>query len=68
MRVKPKDSSAVVRFPPPHVRRSLAPEGEEVPDDDVYWNRRLLAGEVVRCDSTPTGAEPVKPLTTREVK
>ena len=62
MKVKPVDPNAVIRDP--HTKRPLPAEGGEVPDN-VFWNRRLIAGEVVRVDATPTGREPVTPLTTR---
>lgn len=67
MRVKPVDPNAVIRDP--HTRRPLPAEGGDVPDDN-FWNRRLLAGEVVRIDTPsklakPAGNEPVAPLTTR---
>jgi len=62
MKVKPAPGSTV-RFPNDRTR-TLRDEGEDVPDDDVYWNRRLRDGSVVRIGA-PTGAEPVAPLTTR---
>lgn len=67
MRVKPVDPNAVIRDP--HTMRPLPAEGGEVPDN-VFWHRRLVAGEVVRIDDAanaakPNGAEPVAPLTTR---
>lgn len=68
MKLKPVDPNAVIRDP--HTKRVLPPEGAEVPDN-VFWNRRLIAGEVTRCDeepAKPTGREPVQPLTTRGSK
>lgn len=63
MRVKPVNPGAVIRDP--HTKRPLPAEGGEVPDN-VFWRRRLRAGEVVRIDTAePTGREPVAPLTTR---
>lgn len=63
MRVKPADSAAVIRDP--HTKRPLPAEGAEVPEDN-FWLRRLADGDVVRIDeSTPTGNEPIRPLTTR---
>lgn len=68
MRVKPVDPNAVIRDP--HTKRPLPAEGAEVPEDN-FWVRRLIAGEVVRCEESrapaaPTGREPVQPLTTRK--
>ena len=64
MRVKPVDPNAVIRDP--HTLRQLPPEGGEVPDNS-FWTRRLLAGEVTRLEEpvTPSGNEPIAPLTTR---
>lgn len=64
MRVKPTDSSAVIRDP--HTLRPLPPEGGDVPDN-LFWTRRLIAGEIVRIDDAaePNGSEPLAPLTTR---
>jgi hypothetical protein len=44
MRVKPVDPAAVIRDP--NTKRQLPAEGGDVPDDDIYWTRRWLAGEV----------------------
>jgi len=63
MKVKPVDPSAVIRFPN-DPKRLLRAEGEDVPDGDNYWTRRVLDGSVKRVDE-PTGREPVTPLTTR---
>lgn len=64
MRVKPADPTAVIRDP--HTKRQLPAEGGDVPDGDVFWNRRLRDGSVVRVvDESPTGREPIAPLTTR---
>lgn len=65
MRVKPADPTAVIRDP--HTKQPLPAEGGEVPDNN-FWNRRLIAGDVVRIEepgSAPTGREPIAPLTTR---
>ncbi len=64
MKVKPADPTAVIRDP--HTRLPLPAEGAEVPEN-VFWTRRVLAGDVVRIDerTPPTGVEPVSPLTTR---
>ncbi|HET9063673.1 MAG TPA: DUF2635 domain-containing protein [Candidatus Binatia bacterium] len=63
MKVKPAIPGAVIRDP--HTKRPLPAEGAEVPDN-VYWHRRLIAGEVVRVgDVEPTGNEPTVQLTTR---
>ena len=63
MRVKPVDPNAVIRDPV--TLRPLPAEGGDVPEN-TFWVRRLRAGEVVRIDDvTPTGREPVAPLTTR---
>lgn len=65
MKVKPVDPTRIIRDP--HTRQALPAEGADVPEN-TFWTRRLLAGEVVRCDdapATPTGREPVQPLTTR---
>lgn len=65
MKVRPVDPAAVIRFPNDLAKhRQLAVDGENVPDDDIYWTRRLLAREVVRCDEPGTLA-PIAPLTTR---
>lgn len=43
-------------------------EEAEVPNS-THWVRRVIAGELVRVDdagsATPTGREPITPLTTR---
>lgn len=62
MKVKPVDPNAVIRDP--HTKVPLPAEGGEVPDNN-FWNRRLLDGSVVRIETTPTGGDPVAPLTTR---
>lgn len=65
MRVKPAIPGAVIRDP--HTKRPLPAEGREVPENN-FWRRRLASGEVVRCEApaaTPTGREPLAPLTTR---
>lgn len=62
MRVKPAVPGAIIRDP--HTKRPLPAEGGEVPESP-FWLRRLKDGEVVRVSTTPTGTEPVAPLTTR---
>lgn len=64
MKVKPADPAAKIRDP--HTKRVLPAEGDDVPDN-VFWNRRLIAGDVVRVNEStqPTGTEPVAPLITR---
>ena len=64
MRVRPVDPAAVIRDP--HTKALLPPDGGDVPED-IFWTRRLIAGEVVRCDEIdpPVGDEPIMPLTTR---
>lgn len=47
MRVKPVDPNAIVRDP--HTKRALPADGGEVPDN-VFWNRRWLAGEIWKQD------------------
>jgi len=76
MRVKPVNPDNAVGLIDPQTMRSpfLDPmtgeplESADVPDN-TFWNRRLIAGEIARCaeptTSTPTGREPVAPLTTR---
>ncbi len=39
-------------------RQFLSPEGEEVADDDLYWHKLVLDGDVVSADAI--AAEPVK--------
>lgn len=66
MFVKPVDPSAIIRDP--HTRQPLPAEGGEVPETS-FWVRRVRDGSVVVVakvtESTPTGREPVQPLTTR---
>ena len=64
MRVKPVDPSAVIRDP--HTMTVLPADGGEVPET-TFWIRRVLDGSVVRIgeSATPTGSEPITPLTTR---
>jgi hypothetical protein len=71
MRVRPTDPSAVLRYPN-DPKRVLPIEGGNVPDDSIHWNRRLRAREIEivpeldkNDDHTPTGREPVAPLTVR---
>ena len=69
MKVKPVDPNAVIRDPITYAR--LPAGGGNVPDN-VFWTRRILAGEVVKLDDEietarkqPIGNEPIAPLTTR---
>ncbi|HEY6038259.1 MAG TPA: DUF2635 domain-containing protein [Kofleriaceae bacterium] len=64
MKVKPVDPNAVIRDP--QTLQKLPPEGGEVPEN-TFWTRRLQQGDVVRVEetATPTGREPIVPLTTR---
>ena len=39
-------------------RQFLSPEGEEVADDDLYWHKLVLEGDVVSAEPSPL--EPVK--------
>lgn len=75
MRVKPVHPEHAVGLIDPHTKRTpfIDPEtGKVIAADvaeDIYWTRRLRAGEIVRCDETataqPVGNEPIAPLTTR---
>lgn len=58
----------------PIARRSPFLDGDgkivdvaDVPDN-IFWRRRVLAGEVTLVSDTPTGNEPIAPLTTRGSK
>jgi hypothetical protein len=81
MKVKIVNPDHAVGLRDPHTKRSpFLDKGRpilgvvDVPDNS-FWNRRLLAGEVVRSDeqpppsaverTAPTGSEPVALLTTR---
>lgn len=44
--LKPKDPGAIVRYAPPVQDRILPADGDHVPNS-LYWQRRLLAGDVV---------------------
>jgi len=46
MFVKPAPGMTV-RFPPPGSQRILAAEGEDVPDTDTWWARRVAHGDVI---------------------
>lgn len=46
---KPTAVPIVVRDPASG--QFLPPAGKEVSENDTYWNRRLRAGDVVRCDA-----------------
>lgn len=78
MKVKLANPDSAAGLKDPHTKRSpfIDPETQavvevaEVPDN-AFWNRRMIAGEIVRIDEDakqrkhPTGNEPVAPLTTR---
>lgn len=65
MMVKPAVAGAMIRDP--QTKLPLPAEGGEVPDN-IFWRRRLRDGDVVLMQesATPTGREPIAPLTTRE--
>ncbi|MEA2756951.1 MAG: hypothetical protein QOJ54_3240 [Aliidongia sp.] len=42
--------------------RFLAEQGEAVPDDDVYWARRLAHGDVVAAEPPKPAVEPSAPV------
>jgi Protein of unknown function (DUF2635) len=63
MKVKPAPGITVVRDP--HSKLPLPAEGAEVADDSIFWNRRLIAGDVVRVADAPPMFAPIAPLTTR---
>lgn len=72
MKVKIANPDTAAGLKDPHTQRSpfIDPAtGKVVLEADVpensYWMRRVLAGEVVRVDTAPTGREPIAPLTTR---
>lgn len=76
MRVKPTNPANAVGLIDPQTMRSpfIDPETGEVlasavVPDNMYWTRRLLHGELelelVTETTTPTGREPIAPLTTR---
>jgi hypothetical protein len=74
MKVKIVNPENAAGLRDPHTKRQPFLDGErvildavDVPDDN-FWNRRLRAGEVVRADATPTGNEPIAPLTTRATR
>lgn len=56
MKVKPATPGDVVRFPSDR-SRVLRAEGENVPDGDIYWVRRLRDGSVVRVNDAPAASE-----------
>ena len=64
MNVKPKDPKAVIRDP--HTKRVLPAEGGEVPKN-IFWTRRLKAGEVELVETKPAGGAPA-PTTTKAEK
>lgn len=72
MKVKPCDPSTAAGLIDPVTRRSPFVDSEtrqvlpeaEVPETS-FWIRRLIAGEIKRTDSAPTGREPIASLTTR---
>lgn len=49
-------------FIDPETKRVLAEA--DVPETS-FWARRVLAGEIARVDTQPSGREPIAPLTTR---
>lgn len=78
MRVKPTNPANAVGLIDPQTMRSpfIDPETGEVLDsavvpDNTFWTRRLLHGELelvaetATPTTTPTGREPIAPLTTR---
>jgi hypothetical protein len=40
----------------PVTKQLLPPEGIEVPEDDIFWNRAVNDGDVVRADNTAAAA------------
>jgi hypothetical protein len=62
LHVRPAIPGAVIRDP--RTRRPLPDDGGRVPDS-TFWNRRLLAGEVVEVTAEPTPAAP--PRRTRTI-
>lgn len=67
MKIRPRDPGVLIRDP--HTRRLLPDEGYDVPDGDVFWQRRLDAGEVVLVEREGSLVmPPVAPLSTRGVK
>lgn len=74
MKVKLANLALAAGLIDPHTRRSpfIGADGKPVETADVpetsHWIRRVMSGEVARIaetEPTPTGSEPVKPLTTR---
>jgi hypothetical protein len=77
MKVKPARAGDIIRDP--RTKQQLPAEGGRVPDTS-FWHRRLRDGDVVLVEdepaappaaepakaTTPTGLEPVTPLTTRK--
>ncbi len=59
--MKPANPEAVIRDP--HTKVVLPPDGGDVPDN-VFWHRRLIAGEIVRIGDEPVD-NAVRSLTTR---
>lgn len=76
MKIRPAVPGTIIRDP--KTRRPLPDEGDEMPLNSSFWNRRLRSGEVVvveddvrqddvrQANDEPTGREPVSPLTTRD--
>jgi hypothetical protein len=74
MRVKPVYPEHAAGLIDPQTKRTPFIDAEtgkviaaDVPETS-FWVRRLLAGELKRCDETttqPVGNEPIAPLTTR---
>jgi hypothetical protein len=76
MKVKIVNPDTAAGLIDPHTKRSPfidATTGEtilgpvDVPENN-HWVRRIIAGEIERAESTPTGSEPIAPLTTRSVR
>jgi hypothetical protein len=40
----------------PVTKQLLPPEGIEVPEDDIFWNRAVNDGDVVRADKPAAAA------------
>jgi hypothetical protein len=41
-------------------RQFLSPGGEDVPDNDLYWHKLVLEGDVVAAEPAAVTAEPVE--------
>jgi hypothetical protein len=72
MKVKPVNPANAAGLIDPVTKRSpfvdpmtgAVLDTADVPET-LFWHRRLLHGEIELVGATPTGAEPVAPLTTR---